>query len=232
MTTIPPRALHATLLIALSAGCSAVRIEGPELVALAAQVGDGSAALMTRAPDTSANVISEDLEAVGTSLVAFVLAHDDWAGAAARTAPEVEAARVEVPAIAWDGETLDAGLAFGDGGALVATLRLFRSGSQQVDGVPGGRCIHPEPTGSAGEVWCPPFIDRTVSVQHVVTLDDAQAVVTLNAVYGLALDGDGHPVGGQVDVHYVVEPGEEAPRGGVVSATFHGRDRVQVFADK
>lgn len=213
----------------LLAGCTHVRLSDPSFEIPAAELGEASATLVTAPPGADPAALERVTRTIEESLVDLALTHDAC-GVGDETLPAFTPLHATADGLTWNGARLHGALV-DDDALLVANLRYIGPRTLSVlDGDdPGGTCPTGEADGSGLTIECDPFIDRTLQLERTVQVDGAPARLRLDADYGLVLDGDGCAAGGQVEITYALLPEAGAPRGGFVSAQYHGCDRIQVF---
>lgn len=229
LTRSPLSAACPALLGLSLVGCGHVRIHDMAVIGPAGDLGDASAALVTTPATAPDELVEQRARDVEDALVELALAHDAWV-MVPTDPPSVAPLSLQTTGLTWDGRRLQGGVSGGAGSMLGVDLRFRTGGTRSAGGTgqgPEDLCPGGEWTGSNQDVQCPPFVSRSVEVERTLEVDGVEAQLRLRADYGLRLDGDDCAAGGQVDVYYVLEPGEGLPeRGGFVSAERHGCDRV------
>lgn len=218
-------ALAFAILFATTA-CGHVRIQDPALIQPAIQIGDASTALIQTPRTASQQDVSAAVQDIETALVDLVLAHDDWSERHGPSrAPNSVPLPVDTGPLTWDGSRL-LGSILTDKGAVESSLRFQDRRTEFASSGGDAVCVAYEQSGTPMHVECHPFLDQTLVVSHQA---HCGSQVDIAADYGLVFDGDRCAAGGQVDLSYRVTPPSGTPREGVVSATFHGCGRIQIF---
>ena len=215
-----------TALLGVTA-CGHVRIDEVSLVEPATSLGDASTSLIQTPGTAAPDVLTERVLDIEEALIELAKAHDDWSAAngAGRT-PDTLALPVDAGPLRWDGTTLSGTLTT-ETSLVESTLRFQDRRTEFAASGGDAVCVAYEASGTAMHVECHPFLDRSLLVSH--TEPDGSRI-DIDATYGLVLDGDRCAAGGQIDLGYRITPPDDATREGVVSATFHGCGRIQVFS--